>query len=51
MLSDLPSKLYKEADTILAAAAIWAYAESKSIFEANIRLRALGDMLYPRTSG
>lgn len=44
MLSDLPSKLYKEAGPILAAAAIWADAESKSIFETNIRLRALGDL-------
>jgi FkbM family methyltransferase len=44
MLSDLPSKLYKEAGPILAAAAIWADAESKATFETNIRLRALGDL-------
>jgi FkbM family methyltransferase len=44
MLSDLPSKLYKEAGPILAAAEIWDDAESESIFEANIRLRALGDL-------
>jgi hypothetical protein len=44
MLSDLPSRLYKQADLILAVARIWSDAESNEIFEANIRLRALGDL-------
>ena len=44
LLNDLPSKLYEQADRVLAAEEIWADCESRAIFEANIRLRALGDL-------
>lgn len=43
LLNDLPHKLYGERGQILATAGLWADSESKSIFEANIRLRALGE--------
>lgn len=44
LLNDLPHKLYSKRDQVLAAAEIWADAESEAIFNANIRLRALGDL-------
>jgi FkbM family methyltransferase len=44
LLNDLPHKLFKETDQVLAVADIWADAESQAIFDANIRLRALGEL-------
>lgn len=43
LLNDLPSKLFRESDQILMAAEIWADSVSRDLFEANIRLRALGE--------
>ena len=43
LLNDLPSKLYRESDQILMAAEAWADSASRDLFEANIRLRALGE--------
>ena len=43
LLNDLPNKLYRERDLILKAADIWADPASRDLFEANIRLRALGE--------
>ena len=43
LLNDLPSKLYKESNLILKAAGIWADDISRTVFEANIRLRALAE--------
>jgi FkbM family methyltransferase len=44
LLNDLPSKLYMERDSVLAAADLWADASSRAIYDANIRLRALGNV-------
>ena len=44
LLNDLPHKLYIESDCVLAAENIWSDFESRTIFNANIRLRALGEM-------
>jgi len=44
LFNDLPHKLYLERNQILAAESIWADQQSRSIYEANIRLRALGNL-------
>jgi hypothetical protein len=44
LLNDLPHKLYRDRDAVLRAAELWADLESRNIYEANIRLRALGDL-------
>jgi FkbM family methyltransferase len=43
-LNDLPHKLYRESDLVLAAQALWADRESRAIYDANIRFRALGNL-------
>jgi FkbM family methyltransferase len=42
LLNDLPHNLYRDRDLVLAAANLWADRESRSIYEANMQLRALG---------
>jgi FkbM family methyltransferase len=44
LLNDLPHKLYKESESVLAAENIWSDFESRAIFNANIRLRARGEL-------
>ncbi len=44
LLNDLPHKVYADRNQILAAAETWEDEESKTIFDANIRLRARGDL-------
>jgi FkbM family methyltransferase len=44
LLNDLPHKLYEERDAVLAAAGIWADEESRSTYEASVKMRALGDL-------
>jgi FkbM family methyltransferase len=42
LFNDLPHKVYLERNQILAAKEIWADEQSRSIYEANIRLRTMG---------
>lgn len=44
LLNDSPHKLYRDRDSVLAGAALWDDDESRTIYDANIRFRALGDM-------
>ena len=44
LLNDLPHKLYRESDLVLATQALWADRESRAIYDANIRFRALGNL-------
>ncbi|MGA8669988.1 MAG: FkbM family methyltransferase [Terracidiphilus sp.] len=44
LLNDLPHKLYEDRGPVLAAADLWVDTESRSLYDANIRLRALGDL-------
>jgi FkbM family methyltransferase len=44
LLNDLPHKLYQDWDAVLKSAELWSDLESRQIYEANIRLRALGEM-------
>ncbi len=40
---DLPHKVYQEADSVLAASAIWSDEQSRNIYLSQIRWRALGE--------
>jgi FkbM family methyltransferase len=44
LLNDLPHKLYEDHQSVMAGVAIWSDRESQAIFDANIRLRALGNL-------
>jgi FkbM family methyltransferase len=44
LLNDQPHNLYNDRDLVLAASGLWADDESRSIYEANIRFRAVGDL-------